>query len=100
MLESNNVAARATTEKWTYMMNTNKKTLLNFFLELADAAWEEVLKEKIKEHLLSTQNDRMAELAKIVAEATTSVGEIRWRKKHGSMDFKEKLGRFFGQSKK
>ncbi len=71
-----------------------------YFLEVADCAWEEVLKEKIKEHILSTQDKRMTELAKIVSEGNN----LRWRnkmeKKQGCGDFREKLCEFFSKSKK
>lgn len=69
-------------------------------LEAADEAWMEVLKDKIKEHILATQNERMTELAKIVSEGNSQRWKNKMEKKHGCMEFKEKLGRFFSQSKK
>ncbi len=74
--------------------------LTDWFLEVADAAWSEVLKDKIKEHIVATQNDRMTELAKIVSEGNSQRWKHKMEKKQGCMDFKEKLCRFFGQSKK
>ena len=71
-----------------------------YFLELADEAWQEVLKEKIKEHLLKTQSDRMTKLAKIVAEGNNQRWRNRMEKKQGCVDFKEELCEFFSQSKK
>ena len=68
-------------------------------LEAADCAWMEVLKDKIKEHILATQNDRMKELAKIASEGNSQRWKHKMEKKQGCMDFKEKLCRFFGQSK-
>jgi len=47
----------------------------NYFLELADEAWEEILKDKIKEYILKTQNERMDNLAKVVAEGNAK----RWK---------------------
>jgi hypothetical protein len=73
--------------------------MLGFLIETADCAWSEVLKDKIKEYILSTQNDRMTELAKIVAEANSQRWRHKMEKKHGIKDFKEKLCRFFGHSK-
>lgn len=70
------------------------------FLEAADCAWMEVLKDKIKEYILSTQNDRMTELAKIVAEANNQRWRHKMEKKQGCMDFKEKLCNFFSKQKK
>lgn len=69
-------------------------------LEIADAAWMEVLKEKIKEHIVATQGDRMTELAKILSEGNSQRWRQKMEKKHSCMDFKEKLQRFFSQSKK
>lgn len=46
------------------------------FLELADEAWMEVLKEKIKEYILK-DDKKITELAAIVSEANCE----RWKKK-------------------
>lgn len=72
----------------------------HYFLQLADEAWEEVLKDKIKEYILSTQGKRMTELAKIVAEGNNARWRHKMEKKQGCMNFNEQLGRFFSQSKK
>lgn len=69
-------------------------------LEAADCAWMEVLKDKIKEHILSTQNEKMTELAKLIAEENCQRWKHKMEKKHACADFKEKLCRFFGQCKK
>ncbi|KTD70092.1 MULTISPECIES: hypothetical protein [Legionella] len=72
----------------------------NYFLELADEAWEEVLKEKIKAHVMKTQGDRLDKLAQIVAEGNNH----RWKnimdKKQGYTDFMEEICKFFHESKK
>lgn len=47
------------------------------FLELADEAWMEVLKEKIKDHIRTSSDKKLTELAAIVAEANCE----RWKKK-------------------
>ena len=64
-------------------------------LELADEAWMEILKEKIKDQIKSTEGKNLDELAKIVSEANHK----RWSSilseqntKHG---LKEKLENFF-----
>lgn len=72
----------------------------NYFLEIADEAWEEVLKEKIKEYLLKNQNDHMNKLAKIVAEGNNHRWRNRMEKKQGCMEFQEELCQFFSQAKK
>ena len=69
----------------------------DWFLEVADCAWTEVLKDKIKEHILSTHNDRMTELAKIVAEGNNQRWQHKLAKKHACAEFKEKLLRFFSK---
>lgn len=67
------------------------------FLELADCAWKELLKEKIKEHIQSSSKN-MDELARIIAEANRE----RWQKKMDagkcSGSFEKQLCEFFGQS--
>lgn len=70
------------------------------FLEVADCAWMEVLKDKIKEHILATENDRMKELAKIIAEANKERWKHRKEKKKHCKDLAEKLCNFFAHSKK
>jgi hypothetical protein len=80
--------------------NHDECDMSDFLIELADCAWSEALKEKMKEYILSTQGDRMAELAKIVAEGNNQRWKHKMEKKQGCSDFKEKLCRFFGQSKK
>lgn len=72
----------------------------HYFLELADEAWQEVLKDKIKDHILKTQNDRMTKLAKIIAEGNNQRWRNRMEKKQGCMEFQEELCEFFSQSKK
>lgn len=67
------------------------------FLELADQAWMEVLKEKMKEHI-KTNSKNIDELAKMIAQAN----EERWQKKidskHCCDNFDEKLKGFFGHT--
>jgi hypothetical protein len=72
----------------------------NYFLELADEAWEEVLKEKIKEYILKTQNDQMGRLAKIIAEGNHQRWRNRMESKQGSKHFMEEICKFFSDSKK
>ena len=78
----------------------NHDGFAKFLLEVADEAWTEVLKDQIKEHILSTQKDRMKELAKIVSEGNSQRWKNKMEKKSGCAEFKEKLCNFFGQHKK
>ncbi len=77
-----------------------EKNKVDYFLELADEAWEEVLKEKIKEYIRGTQNDSMVKLAKMVAEANHK----RWRnnieQEQEEHYFMEELQKFFSKAKK
>ncbi|WP_128130961.1 hypothetical protein [Legionella sainthelensi] len=72
----------------------------NYFLELADEAWEEVLKEKIKEYILDTQNNQMIKLAKIVAEGNNQRWQNRVERKQDYNDFMDEIRKFFSKSKK
>ncbi len=72
----------------------------SWFLDIADEAWTEVLKDKIKEHILATQNERMTELAKIVSEGNNQRWKHKMEKKKGCDEFKQRLAHFFSQSKK
>ncbi len=73
--------------------------LHQWLLEVADEAWEEVLKDKIKEHILATQKERMTELAKIVSEGNSQRWKMKMEKKKVVGQFKEQLTQFFGQKK-
>jgi hypothetical protein len=68
-------------------------------LRMADEAWMEVLKEKIKKEVLAKSGDKLEKLAKIVAEAN----EARWHQKLSLMDaahtFADKIRSFFSSKK-
>lgn len=72
--------------------------MTDFFLEVADEAWAEVLKDKIKEYILSKQNKQMTELAKIVADGNNQRWKTKMEKKRGCAEFREKLCSFFSKS--
>lgn len=57
-------------------INIERDIYIGKFVELADEAWTEVLKEKIKEHIRK-ESTNMDKFAKLVAEANYE----RWRKK-------------------
>jgi len=69
------------------------------FLELADCAWMEVLKEKIKEHIKQEDGQRLDELARIVSEANKKRWEHKMCKDKCCEDFEEQLCMFFGNKK-
>lgn len=66
-------------------------------LEMADQAWMEVLKEKIKEQVRTTNGANLDQLAKLVAEAN----HVRWKHKMNVQkdvhSYKEKLSTFFNR---
>lgn len=76
-----------------------QEAFLGWFLEVADEAWEEVLKEEIKKHIWETYGDRMKELARIVSESNSNRWRIKMEKKRGRQEFREKICGFFGTQK-
>jgi hypothetical protein len=69
-------------------------------LKIANCAWMEVVKEKIKEHILATENARITELAKIIAEGNQELWKHKMGEKRHCKEFEEKLCGFFARSKK
>jgi hypothetical protein len=65
-------------------------------LSIADEAWMEILKEKIKDQIRSSNGKHLDDLAKMVAE----YNETRWKNKmsaqHTIGDFRNKVSSFFG----
>lgn len=72
----------------------------HIFLELADCAWMEVLKDKIKDHILATKSDKMTELARIISEANTKRWKHKMEKERCCHDFKSELSCFFASMRK
>src|SRR6266404_4137074 len=68
-------------------------------LEMADQAWMEVLKEKIKEQIIAQSGDKLDQLAKIVAASNNE----RWQHKlalHQIVhDYEDKVHSYFTQKK-
>jgi hypothetical protein len=64
-------------------------------LEIADEAWMEILKDKIKEQILSSSGAHLDELAKIVSESNRD----RWKHKIATNavvnEYREKFSSFF-----
>lgn len=69
------------------------------FLELADDAWMEVLKEKIKKHIESTSGQNLDQLTKLISEANQARWHSKMASKKGCDDFKHRLAEFFSQKK-
>lgn len=65
------------------------------FLLLADDAWMEVLKDKIKEYII--KNDKkIDELAQVIAEANHERWKRKMEKEHCCETYQEKLAGVFG----
>lgn len=66
-------------------------------LEMADQAWMELLKEKIKEQIEASGGKHLDKLAKVVSETN----KVRWQNKMAKekivRGFKEKLGEIFNK---
>jgi hypothetical protein len=67
------------------------------FLELADHAWMELLKEKIKEHIQSHAKN-IDELARLIAEANHERWQKKMEDKQCGCGYEEKLKNFFKQA--
>lgn len=65
-------------------------------LEMADAAWMEVLKKKMVEEIERSSGKNLADLAKIVSDANHERWKHRMAKHHVSENFHEQIARFFG----
>lgn len=66
-------------------------------LEMADLAWMEVLKEKIKEQILATNGKHLDKLAKLVSDANNERWKHKMANKKVSSDYREKITNFFNQ---
>ena len=68
-------------------------------LEMADCAWMELLKEKIKKQIESSCGAQLDELAKLVSETN----HVRWKHKIGKKklcnEYQEKIAAFFSNQK-
>lgn len=68
-------------------------------LEVADAAWMELLKFKIKEHIEATSGAHLNKLAKLVSEANSERWKFKLAGKKLSSDYREKLCEYFSKNK-
>jgi hypothetical protein len=65
------------------------------FLYLADEAWKEVLKEKIKAKIIAKKGEHMEKLAEIIATANGEKWKHKISAKTKCNDFKDSLKEFF-----
>lgn len=66
-------------------------------LEMADDAWMEVLKDKIKAQIMATNGARLDKLAKLVADSNNTRWKHKLADKKGSGDYEAKIAEFFSQ---
>ncbi len=64
------------------------------FLEIADEAWKEVLKEKIKTKIIEHKGEHLDKLAEIIAKANGEKWKHKISAKTKCNDFKENLKDF------
>lgn len=64
-------------------------------LELADCAWMEALKEKIKENILKKDAENLNKLAELVSESNGQRWKHKMGEKRSKKEFKEKLNDHF-----
>lgn len=65
------------------------------FLEVADEAWKEVLKEKIKAKIIAKKGEHIEKLAEIIAIANGEKWKHKISAKTKCNEFKENLKEFF-----
>lgn len=71
-----------------------------FFLELADCAWAEVLKEKIKDHIKKNDSEYLDRLAELVAGANKKRWKNKMAKKNDCHEFSQSICDLFSCSDK
>ncbi len=67
-------------------------------LALADQAWEEVVKEKIKQQIIASDGEKLDKLVQIVAQANAERWAHRIQGKARCDEYKSKLKEFFTSS--
>lgn len=65
------------------------------FLKLADEAWMEVLKEKIKCQIIAHKSEQMDKLAEVIAKANGEKWKHKIASKTKNNDYKDTLKEFF-----
>jgi len=69
-------------------------------LALADEAWFEVLKDKIKKDILSSSGDKMDKLAKLVSETNNAKWGHMMSGKMQCEEYKQNLQKLFSEASK
>lgn len=68
-------------------------------LQMADCAWMELLKDKMKEQIESTCGAQLDELAKLVSTSNHERWKHKMAKQKGCEDYKQKVAAFFSNQK-
>jgi len=66
------------------------------FLQLADEAWMELLKEKVKSKIEKNQGENLDKLAEIITQANKAKWKQKLSAEYNSEEFKNSLKDFFG----
>lgn len=66
-------------------------------LEMADDAWMEVLRDKIKQEIIKSSGDHLDKLAKIVSDSNKERWKHKLADQKGCHDFEDKVAEFFRQ---
>ncbi len=74
----------------------DKCEMLYSLLDVANEAWRDVLKEKIKDYIRANDH-KIDDVAKIVAETNHKVWEHKMAKEKLACNFKEKMKELFGK---
>lgn len=69
----------------------HKGSYAHELLQLADAAWMEVLKEKIKNEIIQHSGDHLNKMAKLVAEANHKQWTEKLAEKRSEREFEDRL---------
>lgn len=93
--DSENLCSSSDTCSIAHHDHHDHGTFSHQLFELADEAWMELLREKIKEQIEATSGKHMDKLAKIVSDAN----HARWQSKtagfRNNEEFHDKLKNFF-----
>lgn len=83
----------------SYDHHEDHQSFAHDLLEIADEAWMEVLKDKIKEQIVKIDGAHLDELAKIVAEANSARWSHKLGENHVNEEYHEKVADFFNKKK-
>lgn len=71
------------------------KDFAHQLIDLADQAWMEVLKDKVKAQIVSSSGPHLDQLAKLVSEANKSRWESKMALEKNAEEYRDKLADFF-----